>query len=412
MNNFFKTASENTGMQKGILTSYQSSANTFMFNMIEVGREINSPLFASVVHKLKQDTIIAFNGLSNFKKEISTYLLDVCPEELRHWEDKFYQLICMQVQPTLSSNIKSLMKRHPELFNFSVRELINETNRYVEHPLQMNNIGWALDACVLFELNKWFYHLLQRCVFVLEKRTDEDVLRIYNQRFEEYKKQKGALQINHLKLSCDRLVENGKMTKAQYNQLYDSIFLEIKDENLRYLVKGHIDNPIDLVHALQLEKYKESTMEQVFCAAIKRDELKRIYEQREEPEELNYNQNRSTFLTECVKDIQAACYSKDGGSLIRGYNEWFYVFRIFEEKKVKGLNNCRNFVEELQKLDIKVMKLPPSAENLYKTKQEFKERFLFPNWVSPDSISNKFPRILELGAATLKAYEKHKHLLG
>lgn len=140
------------------------------------------------------------------------------------------------------------------------------------------------------------------------------------------------------------------------------------------------------------------------------EELDRLYEQRKAPDQLNYNQKLTAFLTACVQDIQATNYSKDGESLIRGYNEWFYVFRIFEEKEVKGLNNCRIFVEELYKLNIKVIKMPPSAENLYKTKQEFKER-LFPNWVPPVSISKKFPRIIELGATALQAYEKHRNIL-
>lgn len=383
-----------------------------MTNMLGVGRDANSSYFASVVQELKEDTVIAFYSLINFKKEIiSTNLLELHPEKLQEWDGKLHQLVRMQVQPTLDSNIKSLSKSHPELFNFTKRDVCRETSKYIENPRQMSNASWILSVCVLHVLSSRFYHYFCGCILELAKRTDEASLQIYDQRFEAYKKQKGELQINHLKMSCERLIGNGKMTMAQYYQLYDSIFEEIKDENLRYLVKGNIDNKLELVKELRLNHYNENTLDQVFCASIKRDELKRIYEQKEDPGQLNYSQELTAFLTECVKDIQAASYSKDGGSLIRGYNEWFYVFRIFEEKKVKGLNNCKNFVEELYKLDIKVMKLPPSAENLYKTKQEFKERS-FPNWVSPESISNKFPRILELGAATLQAYEKHKHLLG
>jgi hypothetical protein len=383
-----------------------------MTKMVGVGRDANSAYFASVVQELKEDTVIAFYSLISFKKEIiSTNLLELHPEKLQEWDGKLHQLVRMQVQPTLDSNIKSLSKSHPELFNFTKRDVCRETSKYIENPRQMSNASWILSVCVLHVLSSRFYHYFCGCILELAKRTDEASLSIYDQRFEAYKKQKGALQINHLKMSCERLVGNGKMTMVQYYQLYDSIFEEIKDENLRYLVKGNIDNKLELVKELRLNHYNENTLDQVFCASIKRDELKRIYEQKEDPGQLNYSQKLTAFLTECVKDVQAGSYSKDGGSLIRGYNEWFYVFRIFEEKKVKGLNNCKNFVEELYKLDIKVMKLPPSAENLYKTKQEFKVRS-FPNWVSPESISNKFPRILELGAATLQAYEKHKHLLG
>lgn len=408
---FNLTASENTGMQKGFLTSYQMSVNSFMTKMVGVGRDANSAYFASVVQELKEDTVIAFYSLISFKKEIiSTNLLELHPEKLQEWDGKLHQLVRMQVQPTLDSNIKSLSKSHPELFNFTKRDVCRETSKYIENPRQMSNASWILSVCVLHVLSSRFYHYFCGCILELAKRTDEASLSIYDQRFEAYKKQKGALQINHLKMSCERLVGNGKMTMVQYYQLYDSIFEEIKDENLRYLVKGNIDNKLELVKELRLNHYNENTLDQVFCASIKRDELKRIYEQKEKPEELNYSQKLTAFLTECVKDVQAGSYSKDGDKLIRGIKEWFYVFRIFEEKEVKGLDNCSNFVEELNKVNIKVMKLPLSAENLYKTKQVFKKR-LFPNWVPPEGTSKKFPRLLELGAATLKAYEKYKHLL-
>ena len=398
-------------MQEGFLTSYQMSVNSFLTNMVGVGRDANSSYFASVVQELKEDTVIAFYSLINFKKEIiSTNLLELHPEQLQEWNDKLYQLVHMQVQPTLESNIKSLSKKHPELFNFTKRDVCRETSKYIENPRQMSNVSWVLSVCVLHALSSRFYHYFCGCILELAKRTDEASLSIYDQRFEAYKKQKGELQINHLRMSCERLIGNGKMTMAQYYQLYDSIFEEIKDENLRYLVKGNIDNKLELVKELRLNHYNENTLDQVFCASIKRDELKRIYEQKEKPEELNYSQKLTAFLTECVKDVQAGSYSKDGDKLIRGIKEWFYVFRIFEEKEVKGLDNCSNFVEELNKVNIKVMKLPLSAENLYKTKQVFKKR-LFPNWVPPEGTSKKFPRLLELGAATLKAYEKYKHLL-
>ena len=387
------------------------SVNSFMTNMLGVGRDANSSYFASVVQELKEDTVIAFYSLISFKKEIiSTNLLELHPEKLQEWDGKLHQLVRMQVQPTLDSNIKSLSKSHPELFNFTKRDVCRETSKYIENPRQMSNASWILSVCVLHVLSSRFYHYFCGCILELAKRTDEASLSIYDQRFEAYKKQKGALQINHLKMSCERLVGNGKMTMVQYYQLYDSIFEEIKDENLRYLVKGNIDNKLELVKELRLNHYNENTLDQVFCASIKRDELKRIYEQKEEPEALNYSQKLTAFLTECVKDIQFGSYSKDGDKLIRGIKEWFYVFRIFEEKEVKGLDNCSNFVEELNKVNIKVMKLPLSAENLYKTKQVFKKR-LFPNWVPPEGTSKKFPRLLELGAATLKAYEKYKHLL-
>ncbi len=398
-------------MQKGFLTSYQMSVNSFMTKMVGVGRDANSSYFASVVQELKEDTVIAFYSLISFRKEIlSTNLLELHPEKLQEWDGKLHQLVRMQVQPTLDSNIKSLSKSHPELFNFTKRDVCRETSKYIENPRQMSNASWILSVCVLHALSSRFYHYFCGCILELAKRTDEASLQIYKQRFEAYKKQKGELQINHLRMSCERLIGNGKMTMAQYYQLYDSIFEEIKDENLRYLVMGNIDNKLELVKELRLNHYNENTLDQVFCASIKRDELKRIYEQKEKPEALNYSQKLTAFLTECVKDVQAGSYSKDGDKLIRGIKEWFYVFRIFEEKEVKGLDNCSNFVEELNKVNIKVMKLPLSAENLYKTKQVFKKR-LFPNWVPPEGTSKKFPRLLELGAATLKAYEKYKHLL-
>ena len=84
---------------------------------------------------------------------------------------------------------------------------------------------------------------------------------------------------------------------------------------------------------------------------------------------------------------------------------------IFQEKKVKQLSQRKLFVEMLQSLPIKVDKLPQHPNNLHKIAQEFRER-LYPNWVPVDGRSaGKHERHLELGAATLKAYEKHKSLL-
>ena len=84
-------------MQKGFLTSYQMSVNSFMTNMLGVGRDANSSYFASVVQELKEDTVIAFYSLINFKKEIiSTNLLELHPEKLQEWDGKLHQLVRMQ----------------------------------------------------------------------------------------------------------------------------------------------------------------------------------------------------------------------------------------------------------------------------------------------------------------------------
>ena len=411
MFNLIKDASDYSGMQRGFLTSYQNSVSNFLTNMVGIGRVINSPDFASVVQELKEETVIAFHSLNDFRKEISTNLLEVYPADLERWLDKLYQLICMQVQATLDYNIRSLLKNHPELFDFTIRDVCSETSRYMEAPYQMNNVSWTLNACELLILNKRFYNLLRNCIRDLEHRTDDDLLRIYNQRFQEYKKENGTLQINHLKQSCDRLIGNGKMTKAQFHQLYDSIFQEIEDKTLRYIVVGHIANPIDLVKTLQSKGYKEDVIDQVFCASIKLEELKRIFEQREEPTLLDYNQKLTAFLTACVQDIQAASYSKDGESLIRSSNEWFYVYRIFMEKKVKGLMQCKDFVNKLNELQVKVVKLPPNPQSLYKTGQEFKDRY-YPHWAEPEGrIACKFQRFMELGGVTMKACERNWKLL-
>ena len=219
------------------------------------------------------------------------------------------------------------------------------------------------------------------------------------------------MHINLLKRNCNRLTENGRLTKAQYNQLSDSIFNEIKDEELRTIIEGHIGDPIGLIRTLHAKGYRESVMEQVFCAYTKLEELDRLYEQREAPDQLNYNQKLTAFLTECVKDVQAANYSKDGESLIRSSNEWFYVYRIFVENGVKGLTQRKEFVEKLQDVPIKVTKLPTDPSSLNKIGQEFKAR-AYPNWAVPEGrASFKHERHLELGAVTLQAYEKHQRML-
>ena len=411
MRNLQFTAPVNYEVQRGVLTAYQNSVHNFMTDSIGVGHKIDSPDFASIVLVLKHNTLVAYQELLKFKKTISSNLLEIYPEYLQQRKDEFYQLICMQLQGTLFRNIKSLIQKHPELFSFTCRDVCRHTTSFIESNGSVKHIDIGpMVICELYVLNNRLFNLLKSCLREMTHRTEDDILRIFNQRWEEYKKQNGADQINHLRRSYKRLNENEKLTKKQYQQLYDSIFNEIKEQDLRFIAEVYIENPAGLINALRTKGYPESVLEQVFCAYTKLEELDRLYEQRKAPDQLNYNQKLTAFLTACVQDIQATNYSKDGESLIRGYNEWFYVFRIFEEKEVKGLNNCRIFVEELYKLNIKVIKMPPSAENLYKTKQEFKER-LFPNWVPPESISKKFPRIIELGATALQAYEKHRNIL-
>ena len=411
MRNLQFTAPVNYEVQRGVLTAYQNSVHNFMTDSIGVGYKIDSPDFASIVLVLKHNTLVAYQELLKFKKTISSNLLEIYPEYLQQRTDELYQLIYMQLQGTLFRNIKSLIQKHPELFPFTCRDVCRHTTSFIESNGSVKHIDIGpMVICELYVLNNRLFNLLKSCLREMTHRTEDDILRIFNQRWEEYKKQNGADQINHLRRSYKRLNENEKLTKKQYQQLYDSIFNEIKEQDLRFIAEVYIENPAGLINALRTKGYPESVLEQVFCAYTKLEELDRLYEQRKAPDQLNYNQKLTAFLTACVQDIQATNYSKDGESLIRGYNEWFYVFRIFEEKEVKGLNNCRIFVEELYKLNIKVIKMPPSAENLYKTKQEFKER-LFPNWVPPESISKKFPRIIELGATALQAYEKHRNIL-
>lgn len=411
MRNLQFTAPVNYEVQRGVLTAYQNSVHNFMTDSIGVGHKIDSPDFASIVLVLKHNTLVAYQELLKFKKTISSNLLEIYPEYLQQRADELYQLIYMQLQGTLFRNIKSLIQKHPELFSFTCRDVCRHTTSFIESNGSVKHIDIGpMVICELYVLNNRLFNLLKSCLREMTHRTEDDILRIFNQRWEEYKKQNGADQINHLRRSYKRLNENEKLTKKQYQQLYDSIFNEIKEQDLRFIAEVYIENPVGLINALRTKGYPESVLEQVFCAYTKLEELDRLYEQRKAPDQLNYNQKLTAFLTACVQDIQATNYSKDGETLIRGYNEWFYVFRIFEEKEVKGLNNCRIFVEELYKLNIKVIKMPPSAENLYKTKQEFKER-LFPNWVPPESISKKFPRIIELGATALQAYEKHRNIL-
>ena len=411
MRNIQFTAPVNYEVQRGVLTAYQNSVHNFMTDILGVGYKIDSPDFASIVLVLKHNTLVAYQELLKFKKTISSNLLEIYPEYLQQRADELYQLIYMQLQGTLFRNIKSLIQKHPELFCFTCRDVCRHTTSFIESNGSVKHIDIGpMVICELYVLNNRLFNLLKSCLREMTHRTEDDILRIFNQRWEEYKKQNGADQINHLRRSYKRLSENEKLTKTQYQQLYDSIFNEIKEQDLRFIAEVYIENPVGLINALRTKGYPESVLEQVFCAYTKLEELDRLYEQRKAPDQLNYNQKLTAFLTACVQDIQATNYSKDGETLIRGYNEWFYVFRIFEEKEVKGLNNCRIFVEELYKLNIKVIKLPPSAENLYKTKQEFKER-LFPNWVPPESISKKFPRIIELGATALQAYEKHRNIL-
>lgn len=412
MNLFINTAPEMNGVQRGFLSAYQESVKNFLTNILETGQDIDSPDFASIVLELKHHTRTAFYELKKFKKIISSNLLEVYPDYLHIWKDKFYQLVCMQLQGTLMLNINALRKKNPELFNFTSRDVCRQVTYFTDDPKNMKHMDFGpMVICALYVLNRRLYSLLCSCIRILEQRTDDEVLQIYNQCQDEYRKHNSTMHVNLLKRNCNRLTENGRLTKAQYNQLSDSIFNEIKDEELRTIIEGHIGDPLRLIKTLRAKGYRENVMEQVFCAYTKLEELDRLYEQREDPDQLNYNQKLIAFLTECVKDVQAASYSKDGESLIRSSNEWFYVYRIFVENGVKGLTQRKEFVEKLQAVPIKVIKLPTDPSSLNKIGQEFKAR-AYPNWAVPEGrASFKHERHLELGAVTLKACEKHKRLL-
>lgn len=412
MKNLHFTASENAGMQRGFLTAYQSSVNNFMSSMLGVGCDIDSTSFATIVLDLKTHTGVAYNDLQNYKNKISTNLLEVDPEDLKHWIKSFYNLICIQLLGSLHYCILSVVNRHPEYVDFTAKDVYNRVSRFVEHPTQMgNSVYGPIDMCELYILNRRFFRLLWNCSMLLVKRTDEDVIRIFRQRLEEYRVQNGTEQIKHVKRICNSVSENEKLTKGQFQQIYTIILNEIDDPVLRRIIDVHVENPVSLIKALRSKGYGEEVMEEVFCASIKLEELVRIFNQLEAPEPLNYQQKLQVFLAECVKDIQAGRFSKDGESLIRSSNEWFFVHRIFLEKDVKVLSLRKPFVEMLQSLPIKVSKLPSSPNNLNRIAQEFRERN-YPNWEPVDGRSGgKHERCLELGGAALKAYEKHKKLL-
>ena len=407
-----QTASEYYGMQKGFLNLYKTNVTHFMSEMLELDEDKDSSVLASLVLELKRNTIAAYHELQFFKKQICTYLLEVYPGELKNWINKLKQLICIQLQGTLSNTIKELIRKHREFFNFSRRDVCQQATYLLEHPNQVNHMDLGpMNICVLYVINKRLFSLLKSCWRELVHRTNDDVVEIYTQRWSEYRRLKSFKSLNLFTHSYNRLTGDGKLTQAQYNMLFDSIFNEIKDEELRSVVEGYIDEPIGLIKELQEMGYTDGVMDQVFCAYTKKEELDRRFEQREEPEALNYSQKLTAFLTECVKDVQAGSYSKDGESLIRSSNEWFYVYRIFEENGVKGLTQRKEFVEKLQSVPIKVTKLPTDASSLNKIGQEFKER-AYPNWAVPEGrASFKHERHLEIGGATLKAYEKHKSLL-
>lgn len=402
----------NYEVHKGFLESYEISVEEFFTDILEIGYDTDSPEFASILLNLKQRTVLTYIELKKFKEKISTNLLDLYPWEMRRWQKKFFQLICMQLQGTLYLNACHLRRKHHDWFNFTYRDVCNNATEFMNNPNKViQGETLSMNICELLVLNKRFYNLLRSCVRLMEQHTEDDDFRYFNQKWEKYKKKKGVTQINLFKRNCERLTENGKMTKTQYNQLYDSIFKEIDDDELKMVVEGCIGNPAGLIEELQERNFRERILDQVFCAYSKLEVLDRIYEQREEQAQLNYSQKLNAFLTECVKDIQAASYSKDGESLIRSSNEWFYVYRIFDEKGVKGLTQRKEFVEKLQDVPIKVTKLPTDPSSLNKIGQEFKER-AYPNWAVPDGrASFKHERHLEIGGATLKAYEKHKGML-
>ena len=407
-----QTATEYYGMQKGFLANYKNNVTHFMSEMLELDEDKDSSVLATLVLELKRNTIAAYHDLQFFKKQICTYLLEVYPEEIKIWINKLKQLICIQLQGTLSNTIKELIRKHREFFNFTRRDVCQQATYLLEHPNQVNHMDLGpMNICVLYVINKRLFSLLKSCWRELVHRTDDDVVQIYTQRWSEYRRLKSFKSLNLFTHSYNRLTGDGKLTQAQYNMLFDSIFNEIKDEELRSVVEGYIDEPIGLIKELQELGYTDGVMDQVFCAYTKKEELDRRFEQREEPEELNYNQKLTDFSTACVLDIQAATYSKDKERLIRNSNEWFFVYRIFLEMGVKGLTQRKQFVLMLQSLPIKVDELPQHPSNLNRIAQEFRNRN-YPNWEPLGGrFAAKHERYMELGAATLRAYEKHKNML-
>ena len=225
MRNLQFTAPVNYEVQRGVLTAYQNSVHNFMTEILAVGYKIDSPDFASIVLVLKHNTLVAYQELLKFKKTISSNLLEIYPEYLQQRTDELYQLIYMQLQGTLFRNIKSLIQKHPELFPFTCRDVCRHTTSFIESNGSVKHIDIGpMVICELYVLNNRLFNLLKSCLREMTHRTEDDILRIFNQRWEEYKKQNGADQINHLRRSYKRLNENEKLTKTQYQQLYDSIF--------------------------------------------------------------------------------------------------------------------------------------------------------------------------------------------
>lgn len=411
MQNFINTASEYSEMQLGFLASYEKCVDIFLNDIKKVGKKTDTPIFACMVLKLKEDTSEAYHYLNAFMEKSRTSLLVLFPEQLQNWSDRFYQQIRIELKGTLKSNIKLLIKKHPELFCFTRREVCQQTTSFLENPENVSPLDMgAMNICMVYQMNKRFYSLLQRCIRE-QNRTDEDVSRIFQLLRDEYSVHDGAEQINHLKRLCHDESGNERLTKAQNLHIYQTILNEIDEPALRRIIDVNWEKPVSLIKALRAKGYGEEVMENVLCACIKLKELKNIYKQMGAPEPQNYNQKLTDFTTACVQDIQATTYSKDKERLIRNSNEWFFVHRIFLEMGVEGLTQRKQFVQMLKKLPIKVDELPMHPCNLNRIAQEFKDRN-YPNWEPLGGrFAAKHERYMELGAATLKAYEKHKNML-
>jgi len=190
------TASDVFEMQRENLTTYHTCVNNFLGDIVKIGHDIDSPDYASIILELKQNTKRAYRDLKIFREKISINLLEVNPDLIRQWQEKFYQIICIVLQGTLERQIRVLQRKHPESFNFTCRDVCNMANRYIADPCNVQHTSFSpMVICALFVLNKRLYSLLYSCCRMLEQRTDDEVLQIYNQCWDDYRKNNSTMQI-------------------------------------------------------------------------------------------------------------------------------------------------------------------------------------------------------------------------
>ena len=382
------------------------SINHFYNKFITID-DLDSDLLCLVIKELALNVRGAYSDLQNFRHQVMGNVIEIHLTELEHWMYKLERVIEDTLLCTLKEIIGKFMKKYPDSFLFSKRDVVKMVT------------AWILDAkaatrhehchkvlCGLHHLLHRYYLLLKRICFQLRRRTTEDFIFVLEQRTICLGQHEclGKQNIKELRNDVEKL---GALSEQQIQERKDKQLKKLDDEFLKNAVLSFWQDRWALAQHLRDNGRPEADLVRCICMSNYLAELHELTEgntaaaDEEHPED-----KRTRFLKIVITEIQKVLW-KDEEPLVKTTVHWFYVFRFLAEKKLFTEADYQGFCNFLESVGVQPC---PSAGGI---KQEA-FNFLsgqFPQWKFARPNSDTAKRKMEIGLQMNLLYKKYSYML-